>query len=145
MGYTGLIYNDIFSKSLNVFGSSWQVTYHDDAILEMKDGMVNPAKDSDWYGTPYPFGVDPVWQVSENKIVFLNAFKMKISIILGVIHMTFGVFLSLGNHKYFNNKISIIAEFVPQVIFLCGMFGYLAFLMIIKWWIYYATNDEANL
>merc|ERR1712126_293601 len=26
-----------------------------------------------------------------------------------------------------------------------GMFGYLAFLMIIKWWIYYATNEEANL
>ena len=66
---------------------------------------------------------------------------MKISIILGVLHMLFGVFLSLGNHKYFNNKISIIAEFVPQVIFLCGMFGYLAFLMIIKWWIYEATND----
>ena len=58
--------------------------------------------------------------------------------------MLFGVFLSLGNHKYFNNKISIIAEFVPQVIFLCGMFGYLAFLMIIKWWIYEATNDPAQ-
>jgi V-type H+-transporting ATPase subunit a len=70
---------------------------------------------------------------------------MKISIILGVLHMLFGVFLSLGNHKYFGNTVSIYAEFIPQVIFLCGMFGYLAFLMIIKWWIYYATNDEANL
>ena len=70
---------------------------------------------------------------------------MKISIILGVLHMLFGVFLSLGNHKYFGESISIWAEFVPQVIFLLGMFGYLAFLMIIKWWIYYATNVEANL
>ena len=77
--------------------------------------------------------------------MFLNAFKMKISIILGVLHMLFGVFLSLGNHKYFNNTISIWAEFVPQVIFLCGMFGYLAFLMVIKWWIYYATNEPENL
>ena len=59
--------------------------------------------------------------------------------------MLFGVFLSLGNHKYFGESISIWAEFVPQVIFLLGMFGYLAFLMIIKWWIYYATNEEANL
>jgi len=59
--------------------------------------------------------------------------------------MLFGVFLSLGNHKYFGESISIWAEFVPQVIFLLGMFGYLAFLMIIKWWIYYATNDPAAL
>merc|ERR1712241_1652008 len=136
--FTGFIYNDIFSKSLNVFGSSFQVYQSDDHIMKIKDEMVDPAASNEhqrgYYGTPYMFGVDPIWQVSENKIVFLNAFKMKISIILGV-------FLSLGNHKYFNNKISIIAEFVPQVIFLCGMFGYLAFLMIIKWWIYEATND----
>ena len=59
--------------------------------------------------------------------------------------MLFGVFLSLGNHKYFNNTISVWAEFVPQVIFLCGMFGYLAFLMIIKWWIYAASNVKDEL
>jgi len=147
--FTGLIYNDIFSKSLNVFGSSFQVYQEDDHIMNIKDEMIDPAASKDhkpgYYGTPYMFGVDPIWQVSENKIVFLNAFKMKISIILGVLHMLFGVFLSLGNHKYFGESISIWAEFVPQVIFLLGMFGYLAFLMIIKWWIYYATNEEANL
>jgi V-type H+-transporting ATPase subunit a len=148
--FTGFIYNDIFSKSLNVFGSSYQVYQTEERIMSVKNEMIDPAPSlstaahphqNGYYGTPYMFGVDPIWQVSENKIVFLNAFKMKISIILGVLHMLFGVFLSLGNHKYFNNKISIIAEFVPQVIFLCGMFGYLAFLMIIKWWIYEATND----
>merc|ERR1711944_120503 len=144
--FTGLIYNDIFSKSLNVFGSSFQVYQSDDHIMKIKDEMVDPAASNEhqrgYYGTPYMFGVDPIWQVSENKIVFLNAFKMKISIILGVLHMLFGVFLSLGNHKYFGESISIWAEFVPQVIFLLGMFGYLAFLMIIKWTMYSADAEE---
>ena len=25
--YTGLVYNDVFAKSLNVFGSSWNAAY----------------------------------------------------------------------------------------------------------------------
>ena len=104
--------------------------------------MINPAKKADWYGTPYPFGLDPVWQVSENKIVFLNAFKMKVSIILGVIHMTFGVCLSYWNATYFKKPLNIFAEFIPQIIFLSCMFGYLSLLMWMKWTIYFATGVE---
>ena len=58
------------------------------------------------------------FQVSDNKIVFLNAFKMKVSIILGVIHMTFGVLLSYGNATYFKRPLNVMAEFIPQIIFL---------------------------
>jgi len=101
--------------------------------------MISPAKASEWYGTPYPFGVDPIWQVSENKIVFLNAFKMKVSIILGVIHMTFGVCLSYWNATYFKRPLNIFAEFIPQIIFLVCMFGYLTLLMWMKWTMYAAN------
>ena len=43
------------------------------------------------------------WQLAENKIVFLNGFKMKISIIIGVLHMLFGVCISFWNNQYFRS------------------------------------------
>ena len=134
--YTGLIYNDIFSKSLNIFGSSWQVAIDRNQVIHHKSYMIDPssnATDKGYYGTPYPFGIDPIWQIASNKIVFLNSFKMKISIILGVIHMLFGVTVSFLNSKYFGKSVNIICEFIPQVLFLSCMFGYMGLLMLHKW------------
>ncbi|XP_052755506.1 V-type proton ATPase 116 kDa subunit a 1 isoform X3 [Galleria mellonella] len=131
--YTGLIYNDIFSKSLNIFGSAWRNNYNQSTLESNKMLQLNP--DSDAYTqTPYPFGIDPVWQLAEaNKIIFMNAYKMKISIIIGVFHMLFGVCLSLWNHLYFKRRISIYVEFIPQILFLVLLFFYMVLLMFIKW------------
>lgn len=60
--YTGLIYNDAFSKSLNIFSSHWRVNYNVTTIQEVADLQLNPST-SDYIGSPYPFGIDPVWQV----------------------------------------------------------------------------------
>lgn len=129
--YTGMIYNDIFSKSFNIFGSSWQVNstknYTDETTL-------NPT--TDYTGDPYIFGMDPVWQLASNKIIFLNSYKMKLSIIFGVIHMIFGVCISVVNHVHFRNKMSILLEFVPQVVFLAFLFFYMVFMMFFKWYYY---------
>ncbi|XP_037956746.1 V-type proton ATPase 116 kDa subunit a1 isoform X3 [Teleopsis dalmanni] len=139
--YTGLIYNDIFSKSLNIFGSHWEVHYNRSTVASNKFLQLNPET-NDYSGTPYPFGMDPVWQVANaNKIIFQNAYKMKISIIFGVIHMIFGVVMSWHNHTYFKNRLSLLYEFIPQMLFLILLFFYMVLLMFIKWNRYAATNE----
>ena len=145
--YTGLIYNDVFSKSLNIFGSAWQVSEPASDILASESMMLQPAMNktySDYSGTPYPFGVDPVWQISTNKIVFLNSFKMKVSIIIGVLHMMFGLLVSFWNSKFFGKAVNITMEFIPQLLFLCCMFGYMALLMFHKWTAYTAGGFDGD-
>ncbi|XP_011145169.1 V-type proton ATPase 116 kDa subunit a isoform X1 [Harpegnathos saltator] len=141
--YTGLIYNDVFSKSLNIFGSNWVVNYNRSTIATNKELQLNPSTD-DYIDYPYPFGMDPVWQLAENKIIFLNSYKMKISIIFGVLHMLFGVMVGLWNHMYFKKRINIICEFIPQVIFLILLFFYMVLLMFIKWIKYGPKNELAS-
>ncbi|KAH9629848.1 hypothetical protein HF086_011498 [Spodoptera exigua] len=139
--YTGLIYNDIFSKSLNIFGSSWRNNYNESTLASNKLLQLNPDSE-DYIQTPYPFGIDPVWQLAEaNKIIFMNAYKMKISIIIGVFHMLFGVCMSLWNHLYFKRRISVYVEFIPQILFLTLLFFYMVLLMFIKW----TTSQSCNI
>ncbi|XP_055934123.1 V-type proton ATPase 116 kDa subunit a 1-like isoform X2 [Argiope bruennichi] len=137
--YTGIIYNDIFSKSLNLFGSSWYPTENLNYKNLPKLYQLDPNS-TDYMGKPYPFGVDPVWQISTNKILFLNSYKMKSSVILGVSQMAFGVVLGLWNHRYFKRPLNVICEFVPQLIFLISIFGYLVLLIFSKWSNYKAKD-----
>lgn len=139
--YTGLIYNDVFSKSLNLFGSNWRVNYNSSDLAHNKDLQLDPAN-ADYDQVPYPFGLDPIWQLAQNKIVFLNTYKMKISIIIGVCHMLFGVSMSFFNNTYFKRPRNTITEFIPQVIFLVFLFFYLVLLMFIKWVKYSAANKD---
>uniref|UniRef100_A0A8C2KQK5 V-type proton ATPase subunit a n=1 Tax=Cyprinus carpio TaxID=7962 RepID=A0A8C2KQK5_CYPCA len=137
--YTGLIYNDCFSKSFNIFGSSWCVRpmFHPHGpwqyVLCYHHLQLNPSVPGVYSGDPYVFGIDPVWNIASNKLSFLNSFKMKMSVILGVSHMLFGVTLSLVNFVHFRKFQDIFLQFVPQLIFMLSLFGYLIFLILYKW------------
>ncbi|XP_044763110.1 V-type proton ATPase 116 kDa subunit a1 [Coccinella septempunctata] len=135
--YTGFIYNDIFSKSMNIFGSRWKNLYDHNSIGTAQAFDLDPAEA--YMGTPYLFGVDPIWQMAKNKIIFLNSFKMKLSIIFGVLHMIFGVCMSIPNFINFKRKADIFLQFVPQIVFLCCIFLWMVVMIFIKW-IKYAAD-----
>lgn len=59
------------------------------------------------YREPYPFGVDPSWRGSRSELPFLNSLKMKMSILLGVVHMNLGILLSYFNARFFGNSLDI--------------------------------------
>uniref|UniRef100_A0A8C1XUB0 V-type proton ATPase subunit a n=1 Tax=Cyprinus carpio TaxID=7962 RepID=A0A8C1XUB0_CYPCA len=147
--YTGLIYNDCFSKSLNMFGSSWSVRPmffpKGNWTFETLDGnsvlQLDPAVPG-VFGGPYPLGIDPIWNIATNKLTFLNSFKMKMSVILGVIHMLFGVSLSLFNHLYFKKPLNIFLGFIPEIVFMSSLFGYLILLIFYKWTAYDAATSK---
>ncbi|XP_036329535.1 V-type proton ATPase 116 kDa subunit a1-like [Rhagoletis pomonella] len=131
--YTGFVYNDIFSKSFNIFGSAW----HADSI-PVPNGTFNGGElimldPLNSLNDVYAYGMDPLWSVAENKIIFLNAYKMKLSIIFGLLHMAFGLILSLVNFVHFKQYARIFLDFLPQLLFLMFLFGYLVFLMFFKW------------
>lgn len=141
--YSGLIYNDMFGKSLNIFGSSWRSKYDMATIHENLDFQLDPKVA--YSQNPYPFGIDPIWSLSkENQIVFLNSFKMKMSIIFGVSQMLFGVLMSLTNFVFFKEYPVIYLQFIPQIIFMCSIFVYLALLMFMKWFMYSTHNSTST-
>jgi len=74
--YTGFIYNDIFSKALHIWHSGWEWPQDEGLVTAVSTGHV------------YPFGVDPAWHGADNGLIFTNSYKMKMSIIMGVIHVS---------------------------------------------------------
>uniref|UniRef100_A0A673KGU3 V-type proton ATPase subunit a n=1 Tax=Sinocyclocheilus rhinocerous TaxID=307959 RepID=A0A673KGU3_9TELE len=145
--YTGLIYNDCFSKSLNLFGSGWNVsamfvpgvwspsTLHSNSFLALDPNVTGVFKGA------YPLGIDPIWNLASNRLTFLNSYKMKMSVIIGIIHMTFGVVLGVFNHLHFRRTFNLYLIFIPELLFLLCLFGYLVFMIIYKW-LFFTVRDS---
>lgn len=130
--YAGLIYNDCFSLGLNLFGSRYQFEGQDSG--EVEEGSVASLKGQ--FGAEssvYPFGLDPVWKVTSNELLFFNSFKMKLSVIFGIIQMFSGTCLKGINAIYFNEPLDFLYEFIPMVVFSSSMFIYMVFLIFLKW------------
>eukprot|EP01006_Ploeotia_vitrea_P050333 TRINITY_DN67445_c6_g4_i1.p1 TRINITY_DN67445_c6_g4~~TRINITY_DN67445_c6_g4_i1.p1 ORF type:complete len:915 (+),score=490.58 TRINITY_DN67445_c6_g4_i1:117-2861(+) len=136
--YCGLIYNDCMSVPLALFKSHWRFP----AVPKGQER----AGTTD--GGVYSFGVDPEWYHTKNELSFFNSLKMKISVTLGVTHMTFGILLGVFNHVHFGDYVSIVLEFIPQLVFMTCTFGYMIFLIVLKFtidWKRAAGREAPNL
>ncbi|KAM5353313.1 hypothetical protein ACJ41O_001578 [Fusarium nematophilum] len=126
--FTGLIYNDAFSKSMTLFDSAWTFKKPEGWQEEMP---VSATLDDNGYR--YPFGLDWAWHGTENDLLFSNSYKMKMSIILGWAHMTYSLCFSYINARHLKKPIDIWGNFLPEMIFFQAIFGYLVFCIIYKW------------
>lgn len=150
--YCGALYNEAFAIAMDFGGSQWDFPKPCCAWEWEEDG-----KFPDWCIAPvgtekdfnctipiregfmknnsntYLFGVDPAWKGASNTLAYYNSLKMKLSVILGVGQMTLGIILSLFNGLHYRQAVDIYGEFVPQIIFLVGLFGYMDFLIFLKW------------
>ncbi|XP_018428555.1 PREDICTED: V-type proton ATPase 116 kDa subunit a [Nanorana parkeri] len=138
--YTGFVYNECFSRATVIFNSGWSV-----AAMARDKNWTSEILRNNFVPVPldpnitnvftnvYPFGIDPMWSFAINRLTFLNSFKMKMSVILGVTHMSFGVFLSIFNFIHFKQKYRILVVSIPELLFLLCLFGYLVFMIFYKW------------
>lgn len=127
--YCGLIYNEFLSVPIPLFKSCYT-----------KVGDVYQRTSSNCV---YPVGFDYVWDLSANSVSFVNSFKMKISIIIGVAHMLLGIALKGSNCLYFHDLLGFFFEFLPQFIFMIATFGYMCFCIIVKWCTQYDDPSKA--
>lgn len=120
--YCGLIYNDFMSIKLTIFGSCYQG--------QTQGSTETFVRSAD---CTYPVGFDWIWGMTSNELVFTNSFKMKLSIVIGVIHMTLGIIFKGINNFTDKDFITFFFEFIPQLVFFMATFGYMVFLIVVKW------------
>ncbi|GMM51209.1 H(+)-transporting V0 sector ATPase subunit A [Starmerella bacillaris] len=128
--FTGFMYNDLFSKSMTLFKSGWVWPHHEsgESVTAVSTNNV------------YIFGIDYMWHGAENNLRFLNSYKMKLSVILGYVHMLYSYFFSLVNDLHFKNYAAVLTNFVPGLIFFLSIFGYLSICIIYKWTVDWAER-----
>ena len=126
--FCGLMYNEFFAIPLDFFGTCY---------IEKKDGHLIQNKTKIDENTVqkcvYPIGMDPQWIGKVNELTYCNSLKMKLSIIVGVLHMLLGIGLK-GVNNYNQKKFNVfIFEFIPQFLFMFLLFGYLIVMIYYKW------------
>ena len=127
--FCGLLYNDFLSVPFYFKSCYPREGESEDHLFKDKD-------------CKYSFGLDPVWSLSSNELLFVNSLKMKLSVIFGVFQMTLGIILKGFNALHDRDLVEYIFIFIPQLIFMIILFGYMNFLIFVKWSIDYEGKEN---
>jgi len=144
--FCGLIYNDFSSMTTEIFGES---CYDHQGFKPNKMDAKNPdSKLEDFVYAKqkkdcvYAFGFDPIWYRSEQEIVFLNSFKMKTSVIFGVMQMSLGTVIKGFNAIHFKRWIELIFDVFTQIALLMALFGFMDIMIFLKWTTDWVAEEE---
>jgi len=156
--YVGFLYNDFFglmleySPSRYKFPLRWEALNESDPVCWQVQGEHQYFCENSTGAPPppTPFGIDVAWFGSTNKIDVYNSFKEKNAVICGIVQMTLGLALGVGNHLYFGKLTGDYKHIwfgrIPEIIFLLCTFGYMCILIITKWTtVWPATHIAPNL
>lgn len=135
--FGGFMYNDWFALGFDICKTRW--TWK--GATRSGTNYVLNKREGDF---PYPFGFDPAWKGATNELLFTNSFKMKFSVIVGFVQMLAGVVLKGSNAYFYRQPLDFFFEFVPQIIFICSLVGYMDFLIYYKW-MTPTTRNKPNL
>jgi V-type H+-transporting ATPase subunit a len=138
--YCGFIYNEWFAMPTQFFESC----YNGEQRVQWNSTQFNAAGEK--YTLPgdyiflrksfdctYPFGQDPVWGLTTNKLNLSNNIKMKLAVIMGVMHMSIGIIIKGTNTVYFGRWADFWTEVATGLAILIGLFGWMDALVIAKW------------
>ena len=135
--FCGLMYNEFFAIPLNIFGTCYNDEKNGELILSKYR-----EPDGDIKKCVYPVGLDPSWIGTNNELTYTNSLKMKLSIIVGVLHMLLGIAIRGINNLNQKNMNAFLFEFIPQFLFMGIIFGYLIAMIFYKWGTDYDGNTE---
>ena len=126
--FCGVVYNEFFSVAMIPSESCYDLQTR----ARQKDCV-------------YDFGFDWIWATSSHETAFIGSFKMKFSIVVGVIHMLLGTLLKAFNSVYFSNYLDLFCEAIPQFILMAVTFGYMSFCIVIKWLTNWENRDPVSI
>jgi V-type H+-transporting ATPase subunit a len=134
--YCGFLYNEFFAVPMKICPTTYTCSEETGAcflnVWTDKDSGYKPALEG-YPKRTYEFGIDWQWKGATNELLYYNSLKMKMSIIIGVTHMSLGIVMKFLNSIYFNQKLDLFFECIPQLLLLLSLFGYLSALIFIKW------------
>lgn len=131
--YCGFLYNEFLSVPMKICPTNWKIDVNTNTTYELID-----------LHRTYEFGIDWMWKGAANELIYYNSLKMKMSIIIGVTHMCLGIVMKFLNSIYFNKKLDLFFECIPQLLLMLSLFGYLSGLIFVKWSYPFYRYDREN-